>query len=259
MEKNLNYVEDWDFYMSNVDGVIGSIFVDLGLINIAPIADKSNIAWISISMQNPREDGLSSNEESEQLYNIEDNIVNNVTKKHNVIFVGRLTSDGKRQLYFYFDGLDDFEKAVVQSMSKYPTYKFDYGSKEDKEWGVYLDFLYPLPNQYQMIMNARVIRNLEQGGDNLSKERMVDHFIYFGEEDRTNIEKDMQDFISKIEKQNFKVVESYQNEEKIYVLHIGRIDKVDYQSVNDYTLYLWELANEHNGHYDGWGCSIEKD
>jgi uncharacterized protein (TIGR01619 family) len=253
MGKKINYTEDWDFYMSNVDGVIGSIFVDLGLINIVPIADKSNLVWVSISMKNPRENGLPHNEENEMLNAMEDNIVNNITKKHNAIFVGRLTSDGKRHLYFYFDGLGGYEKTIMQSMSKYSTYQFDHGSKEDKEWDGYLNFLYPLPNQHQMIMSSRVIRNLEQQGDNLSKERMVDHFIYF------DIEKDIQKYISKIEKQNFKVIENYQNDEKIYVLHIGRIDKVDYQSANDYVLYLWELANEHNGYYDGWGTTVEKD
>jgi uncharacterized protein (TIGR01619 family) len=253
VKKELNHVEDWDFYMSNVDGVIGSIYIDLGLIKIAPIADKINLVWVSIGMQNPREDGLSSNDESEQLYTIEDSIVDNITKKHNAIFVGRLTSDGKRQFYFYFDGLGDYEKTITKSMSKYPSYQFDYGSKEDKEWDGYLNFLYPLPNQYQMIMNGRVIRNLEQEGDILSKERMVDHFVYF------DIEKDMQNYIEEIKKQNFEVIENHRDEENKYVLHIGRIDKVDFQSVNEYVLYLWELANEHNGQYDGWGCTIRKD
>jgi uncharacterized protein (TIGR01619 family) len=138
-------------------------------------------------------------------------------------------------------------------MSKYPTYEFEFGTKDDKEWDVYLNFLYPLPSQYQMITNDRVIRSLEQQGDNLTKERMVDHCIYF--EDKS----DMKNYISEIEKENFKVIDSYKNEEKVYVLNVGRIDKVDYNSVNDYVLYLWELAGKHNGDYDGWGCTVEKD
>ena len=253
-EKKSNHAEEWDFYMSNVDNIIGSFLVDLGLRKIAPIADKPNMIWVSISMQNPREDGLSSDEERELLYAIEDNLVNNLINQYNAIFVGRLTSDGMYQLYFYFDDITGYEKTVTQSMSEYPTYEFDFGIKEDKEWGVYLDFLYPLPSQYQMIMNARVVRGLEQQGDNLTNERTVEHWIYF------EAESDMQNYISEIEKQNFKVINSGQNEEdKLYVLNVGRVDKVDYHSVNDYTLYLWELASKHNGEYDGWGCCVEKD
>ena len=252
-EKKSNHEEEWDFYMSNVNDIIGSFFIDLGLKKIAPVIEKPNAVRITIYMQNPREDGLSSNEESELLYAVEDNLVDNIKNQHDAIFAGRLTTDGMRQLYFYFGDTADYEKTITQSMSKYPTYKFNFGTMEDAEWDEYLNFLYPLPSQYQMIMNARVIRGLEQHGDNLTKERMVDHWIYF------ETETDMQNYISEIEKQNFEVISSRQNEDnKLYVLNAGRVDKVDYHSVNDYTLYLWELAREHNGEYDGWGCPVEK-
>ncbi|MCL2157313.1 MAG: DUF695 domain-containing protein [Methanobrevibacter sp.] len=253
VENKLNHDEDWDFYMSYVDGIIGSFLIDLGLINIVPIEDKPNVVWISINIQNPLENGLLSNEESETFYAIEDNIVDDIANQHNAIFVGRLTSDGKRQLYFYFDDTLGYDKTINHAMLKYPTYEFDFGSKEDVEWDVYLNFLYPLPNQYQMIMNDRVIRQLEQSGDNLSKERMVDHAIYF------KTENDMENFISEIEKENFTVIASHQTEEKDYFLNVGRVDKVDYESVNDYVLYLWELAGKYNGDYTGWGCEVEKD
>ena len=252
-ENKSNHVEDWDFYVSNVEGQIGSFLVDLGLINVVPIEDKPNVVWISINIENPLENGLVSNEESEILYEIEDNIINNITKQYNAIFAGRLTSDGRRQLYFYFGETSGHDKIITQSMSKYSNYEFDFGIKEDAEWDVYLNFLYPLPNQYQMIMNDRVIRQLEQEGDNLTKERMVDHAIYFKDEN------DMKNFISEIEKENFKVIDSNQTEENDYFLNVGRVDKVDYESVNDYVLYLWELAGKHNGDYGGWGCTLEKD
>jgi uncharacterized protein (TIGR01619 family) len=257
MEKNaenkLQHVEEWDFYMSNVDGVIGSLFVDLGLINIAPVADKPNVVWISIIMQNPQENGLSSNEESEILYTIEDNIVNSITNQYNAIFTGRLTSDGKHHFYFYFGDMSAYEKTITQIMLEYPNYEFEFGNKEDAEWDAYLNFLYPLPNQYQMIMNDRVIRNLEQHGDNLRKKRMVEHALTF------KTENDRDNYISEIEKENFKVIDTFPTDDGEYFLNVGRVDKVDYESVNDYVLYLWKLAGEYNGSYDGWGCTIEKD
>jgi len=253
MEKENNYKEDWDYYLSKVDGVIGSFFVDLGLRKIAPVADRPNMVWVSITMQNPREDGLSSNEECNLLYEIEDNLVNNIADRHGAIYAGRLTSDGMRQLFFYFGDMSSCEETITQSMSKYPAYEFKYGNKEDKEWNVYIDFMHPSPRQCQIIMNGRVIRNLEKHGDNLTKERMVDHWIYFKSEN------DMKNYIAEIESQNFQVIDSHQNDEKIYVLNIERVDKVDYHSVNDYTLYLWELAGKHNGNYDGWGCNVVKE
>ena len=69
------YKPDWDFYFSNVDDKFSSIAVDLGLRKIAPIEDQPNLVWVTINMNNPRPDGLSSNEESEILGDIEDAIV----------------------------------------------------------------------------------------------------------------------------------------------------------------------------------------
>jgi len=252
-ENKFNHNQDWDFYMSNVDDAIGSFFIDLGLREIAPVVGRSNVAWVSITMQNPQENGLSSDEESELLFALEDNVVNDIINECDAIYAGRLTSAGMRQLYFYVGDAEKCQKTVVRSMSKYPSYEFDFGYKEDKKWSAYFDFLFPLPNEIQMIMSGRVIRQLEQQGDNLTKERMVDHWIYF------DTEHDMQNYISEIKKQGFKVINSEQDEDKSYVLHVERLDKVDYHSVNDYVLYLWELAGEHNGVYDGWGCNVIKE
>ncbi len=161
----VGHQEVWEFYFSNVNEKLGSLFVDLGLRKVAPMTDKPNVVWISIKMNNPREDGLSSQEESELLGDIEDALVDKINSKHNSIYVGRLTSAGDRDLYFYFGDTTLYDKTVSEVMVAYPKYRFDFGSKEDKEWGGYFDFLYPTPQQYQNIQNRRVIEQLEKGGD----------------------------------------------------------------------------------------------
>lgn len=250
------HTEDWANYYSNIDNVIGSIIVDLGIIKIAPILDKPNVVWVSILMQKPQEDGFSSNEESKVLDEMEDNLIDNIIHKHNAVYIGRLTSDGNRALYFYFGDNSLYDQTISQSMVNYPSYEYDYGTKEDKNWDGYFDFLYPMPDQLQMIMNARVIRNLENSGDNLTSERMVDHWVYFKNDT------DTKNYISEVEKLNFKVMSSNIKDttsEFKHQINIGRTDNVDYDSVNDYVLDLWELANKHNGSYDGWGCPVMKD
>jgi uncharacterized protein (TIGR01619 family) len=247
--------EKWEFYFSNVNDKLGSLFVDLGLHKVAPMADKPNVVWVSIKMNNPREDGLSSQEESELLRNIEDALVDKITFKHNSIYVGRLTSAGDRDLYFYFGDTTLYDKTISEVMRTYPKYQFDFGTKEDKEWSGYFDFLYPTPQQFQSIQNRRVIEQLEKGGDKLIKVREVDHWIYF------KTEKDRETFIQKISNDGFSIVDKDYDkklDETPYSLHIKRVDKVDQNSVDEYVIYLWKLANETNGDYDGWETSIEK-
>lgn len=252
----VEYQEEWDFYFSNVNDKLGSLFVDLGLRKVAPIKDKPNVVWVSVKMNNPREDGLSSTEESELLGDIEDALVAKISTQHNSIYVGRLTSAGNRDFYFYFGDTTLFDKTISEVMVAYPKYQFDYGTKEDKDWGGYFDFLYPTPQQYQSITNRRVIEQLEKGGDNLTKSREVFHWIYF------KSDSDREKFLENIKGKNFSIVNKDSDKtwgEFAYSLQIKRIDKVDQISVDEYVIYLWKLANELNAEYDGWETSIEKD
>lgn len=254
-EKNtISHQEEWDSYMTHVDNVLGSIMVDLGIKSIAPVQDKPNVAWISVNMNNPREDGLSSNEESNGLYQIEDALVDTLALKYNCIYVGRLTSDGHRDFYFYFGKNDGCDKTISEVMKAFPGYEYDFGIKEDKDWSGYLDFLYPLPIQYQEMMNRRVLINLEKNGDNHEIPREVDHFLYFNtEEGRTG-------FIEFAEGKGFSVKQTNTKESENYkfMLHLIRIHKVDFNSINEYTIELWEAAPGYSGYYDGWGCPIAK-
>jgi uncharacterized protein (TIGR01619 family) len=248
--------EEWEFYFSNVNDKLGSIFVDLGLQKVAPLIDKPNVVWVSIKMNNPSEDGLSSQEESAILGEIEDVLVDKIISKHNSIFVGRLTSAGYRDFYFYFGDTTLYDKSISEVMVAYPKYQFDFGAKEDKEWSGYFDFLYPLPQQIRCIQNRRVIDQLEKAGDNLTKSREVFHWIYF------KTDSDREKFIEKIKNDNFTIVDKGSDKswgEFSYSLQIKRVDKVDQNSVDAYVIYLWKLAEEVGGVYDGWETSIEED
>jgi hypothetical protein len=40
--------EDWNFYFCNVNNVLASVFLDLGLREVVPIKDKPNLLWVWI-------------------------------------------------------------------------------------------------------------------------------------------------------------------------------------------------------------------
>jgi uncharacterized protein (TIGR01619 family) len=253
---NSTHEQEWDFYFSNVDDIIGSFYLDLGLTHVAPIENKPNLVWISLQMNNPREDGLSSGEEFELLTAIEDRLQELVPLKHNTIYVGRLTTDGRRDFYFYMGDTTFYDKTISEVMVAFPTYSYDFGIKQDPQWEQYFNFMYPNPRQLQSILNRRVIDNLEEQGDSLTKARLVDHWIHFKTDSDRNL------FVKKIEHLNFNVIsktETTSFEGYPYELNIDRLDKVDHNSVDNYVLELWQLAEECNGEYDGWGCLAEKD
>jgi uncharacterized protein (TIGR01619 family) len=253
---NAEYQGEWEFYLTNIDGKPGSIYVDLGLRKVAPLTDKPNLVWVSLKLTNPREDGLPSNDESKILWELEDALTEQIKSKHNAVDAGSMTSDGDRYYYFFLADTTLYEKTVSEAMVAFPTYEFDYGVKEDKDWSSYFDFLYPLPQQYQSILNRRVVDQIEKAGDMLTKSREVIHWIYF------KSESDLDNYLEKIKDDNFTVVSKDYDKswgEVAHKLQIKRVDKVDINSVDEYVIYLWKLANECNGVYDGWETSIEKD
>ena len=181
----MSYQEKWDFYFCRVDNKKASIYLDLGYEEIAPVENMHNIAWLTLHMNNPRTDGLSSSEESGILFVIEDELIKMLNNKYKIIYVGRLTNDSKRFIYFYIGDELLVDKSISDFMLQYPNYTYDYDIKEDADWNDYLDFLYPGPKEFQSMMNRRLIDQLREAGDELIEEREVNHWIYFKtEQDR---------------------------------------------------------------------------
>lgn len=231
------------------------LLVDLGFNNIAPIESKSNLITITTFMNSPNEDGLSSTEESSVLNEIEDYFIDLIISKYNAVYPGRLKYDSKILSYLYCETTNDFEKTFTEIKKQYPDYRFEYDIKEEKDWRAYFEVLYPSEFEMQVIQNGLVIENLESHGDKLEKERAVDHWIYFKSETNREI------FLGAIKDKNFEIVHKdlISSGDSPYSLQLSRIDKVDYESVNEYVMYLWQKAQEFNGDYDGWETFIVKD
>lgn len=105
----------------------------------------------------------------------------------------------------------------------------------------------------QVSGNEEVIENLKKNGDDETIQRDVFHWIYF------KSKQDRKHFLEEVKKQKFIVVVQDEVEDEFsFSLQIKRLDKVDITSVNQYVLYLWDLAQIHHGVYDGWETSIEK-
>ena len=69
---NKNLPQNWDFFMCRIEGAPASIRTNLALIEVAPLEGLTQRLQFYIKMQNPRPDGLSSNEEYPILCDIED-------------------------------------------------------------------------------------------------------------------------------------------------------------------------------------------
>ena len=108
----------------------------------------------------PREDGLSASTEFDSLKVIEEKLTAALIGGFDVVLCGRITTDGRREFYYYAPRSERLEAAVEGAMSQFRNYEFDCGSKTDPEWRQYLGVLYPSDEDRQRIENRKVLEVL---------------------------------------------------------------------------------------------------
>lgn len=244
------YQPQWNFYFTQIDNHIASIYLDLGLTQIAPVKEKKYLIDFTLQLQNPDENGLSTSEESNVLFEIEDKIMEKI-EGEKCIFSGRITTNGYRKYFLYTDDFQAVIDSITEDMENSPDYDYEIKTTEDENWKTYLEELYPDPLNLKLIFNRAVVESLQKHGDTLEKPRNTRHWIYFENE------KDREKFAKVVEKEGFQV-KNLKKENDEYGLMIERSDYVDSQSIDKLVVDLWHLADDHKGDYDGWETQVVK-
>lgn len=239
--------DQWDFYPLHVDNEPASIYLDLGLATDAPNHAQPHMAYVRVFMRKPRPDGLSSNEEFDELVRVEDSLEQAIANDSSTTYVGRNTSSGNRDFYFYTADPKAFAQAVETKMSAHAEYEFEIGERSDPDWSVYFEFLYPSPDDLQRIGNRKVTDNLAAHGDSLSAPRPIDHFAYLPD---AAAAANLRDFL---DRQGF-VIDEPTVEDGCVALCFKRSDRPD--QIDEVVVPIARRVQELGGEYDGWGCEV---
>ncbi|NKF20920.1 DUF695 domain-containing protein [Solimonas marina] len=243
--------DKWDFYFCRVDDQPASIFVDLGIAGDAPMRTLPVMAYVRVFMRRPRPDGLSSNEDFEELKSIEDCLDQQLSSSTSV-YVGRNTSNACRDFYFYTTATTSWKEDVSLALAAFADLRFESGTRDDPEWKAYLGFLHPSEEEMERIQNRRACEALENAGDKLAAERPIEHWAYFNQStDRTA-------FIEKAEALGYKVLDTWppDAESERFGVNVGASGIPSLQNIDDLTIPLWRAARECNGEYDGWETEV---
>ncbi|MFK7975682.1 MAG: DUF695 domain-containing protein [Halioglobus sp.] len=243
--------DDWDFYFCEVDSEPASIYLNLGLRQSPPVTERPVMAYARIRMPNPRQDGLCSDEDFEALAELEDLLVAGVAEKLDALFVGRNTSSGTRDFYFYLVSEDDWVE-TVRGVLDQTALEHQAGCRADPEWEVYGGFLYPSGRERQEIQNRRVCDVLESQGDALQQARDIDHWIHFKTSDaRSRFENEVTELGFSVRSRGEPSEESV-----LFSLQIFRMDELSRENIDKISLELFDVALELDADYDGWEASV---
>lgn len=209
------------------------------------MAEFPNMAYLRVRMNHPREDGLSSQEEYDTLIDLENDVTETVENDGNSLYIGRNTSSGNRDFYFYTND-NDIEATLIMAMRNWPSFQFQTGVRADSAWSTYWGFLHPSPEDLQKIGNRDVIDRLLENGDHIDRPRKIDHFAVF----KTPTDRDQ--FARYILAQGYSVSQTEDANDEQYGIGFDRTDRPD--QIDDITIDLHRNAKARNGDYDGWGC-----
>lgn len=243
---------NWDSYFCNVNNVLASIALNLELHKHAPDSDRPNLLWVWVYMKSPREDGLSAQSEFEDLCSIEDQLTTTMLDKFDAVFCGRITTDGRREFYYYAPRAEQLKYVIKKAMDQFRGYEFDCGWKPDSGWTQYLEVLYPSDEVRQCMENRKVLDVLEQKGDSLERPRDVLHWIYF----RTDA--DREQFRVAVAPLRYRLESKSDREHRDFPkgICIARLQSVKPAELDDAVIELFRLAKKHSGDYDGWETQV---
>ncbi|HWK06240.1 MAG TPA: DUF695 domain-containing protein [Puia sp.] len=248
--------ENWDVYMAQYEKGPGSTLINMSLKATAPIKEYPFLLKTGVKLINCGQEGLPSSEESDAIYAMSDKMKSVIDFTLKSKSAGTFSYQCKRMDYYYVNDTDNIRRLLESAYKKYyPKYEYSIEIKNDPKWEAYLDFLYPNEETMEYMSNSKVVLKLTQAGDDLSKPRQVDHWLYFKNE------ADRELFIAYASKENYKMEgKKYIEKSPLHFqLQISRMDKVDMISITEITKKLRKKAKELNADYDGWETFVIKD
>jgi len=250
------YSGDWDTYVMEVENKPVSVMVDLAFGTSPEAKERPNVIIIRLKLLAVLKSGMPADKEVKVLNEIEDSLVEQLNSSLQALYVGRYTASGVRDFYFYSNDTSDYKRHIAGALQKYPAFRWMAKAQPDGQKSNYYDVLYPTSEEMERIQNRRVVDELRNKGDIITAPRRVDHFIFF------KTESDRKAFASVVQNNGFTVENAGQEQgvkDRPYSLQVSRVDKIDYDNIDNVTLYLWKLALQHFGKYDGWETFVVRE
>ncbi len=243
----------WESYPALADGKPGLFMVNMGLLSAAPVAEAPSVYFVAVHMQDPGPDGVGTSDESERLGPIEDAIAD-AAQAAGLYFPGRVRTDGRWELGFYGAAGVDIAAVLDTVGPALADLDITIGDADDPQWRYLFDYLAPDRERWQWILDFRVVRQLEEAGDDGSKPRTVDHAAHF----RT--EAALEAFVASVASDGFVESNRHHHDEADsqypWMVEVQREDPVELAHIHDVVMDLIEKVEAHDGDYDGWGSPV---
>ncbi len=242
---------DWTFYQRQVDNWPASMAVNREYQVGGAVAALPSFAILTLKIKHPRDNGFPTAEEFPDINAIDDRLSEVLYAEANSRYVGRKTSAGIVEFYYYTADAAVLQEKVAGVMASFPTYHLDVSTISDLTWTGYFKTLLPKTDaEKQQVSDNDVISNLVAHGDDIYASRLVDHLTYFPSRQARDA------FKADLQGNGFSAFDEpfASNDEGKWVFQFSRSEAPAY--ISETTLGLYRLASQYGGEYDGWGCVV---
>jgi hypothetical protein len=243
--------DEWIFYPCQMGDQKASIFYDHGIRETIDQIAPPQLLKVRVPLKHPRQDGLSSNEEYQQLCNLEDDLQGLVVK-HAAIYVGRVTVGGYRYIHVFTSDSETDWSARLRVLGERHDYHLAFVLTADSNRTGYWKDLFPNEDDWQVIQDLRVLDAIAKRGDDGSSPRHIDHWAYFAVGDAA------EQFLRWIQERGYSsgIIDTADDGKfRVRFAHKGTLELSD---ITSHSMALRRKASELGGDYDGWETSVCK-
>lgn len=263
--------QDFDIFERREEDVRVLILVDLAS---HPVESHPVRLEVFVALQRPREDGLRDESELDEFSACEDGIVDTVQTKLAGLYLGRYTVDGQVTFMFHLpEEHADAANVLGDLLPDTGAYEPEWAAEPDPEWQRWQEAFLPDPYELQGILNRRLLRQFQEGGDDLAAKRRVDHFALFETEEAAK------KAAAALEAKGFRIdglglaedededldgsgVDDEPSDEDVidddeapeWNLAFSREDALADGRPDEFVAEVLDVVHEHGGDYDGWGA-----
>lgn len=169
---------DWENYVTAIKEKPVSINVDLGIKPFVPLKDLPYVMIVRLKLQQSNDVGMPSDEEVLTLNEVEEKLVEMLSRGQGALYVGRFTQRGIREFYFYTADTIGYQQAMNTAMISFQDYQWLAQCKRDEAWQNYLTVLYPADFD-KMLIDSRRQLNLFLQHNAAGVKKNVSYFFEF--------------------------------------------------------------------------------
>ena len=181
-ERKLWNLNGMAFYPCCINDHLASIWLNTSVAHDVVSEEYPFFHAMRVYLRYPSKAGLSIDAEEDELYEIEEFLVPLLEESLNAIFVGRVTTNGYREFYFYAKGqeLDHTVRDIILDRCEY----YDFSGQDgilEPNWDTYFDCIYPNDAGYQYIVLQRTFQELSDQSS-ANEPSQIAYFFYFDDE-----------------------------------------------------------------------------